>query len=59
MLRLVREIEDPSTLERMIGEGTVRPPAQPGMPDLHPELADDMASLSDLVTVDRDRERSR
>jgi prevent-host-death family protein len=59
VLRLVPEIENPSTLERMISAGTVRPPAESGMPDLVPELADDVASLSDLVIADRDKERHR
>jgi prevent-host-death family protein len=59
VLRLVPEIEHPSTLERMISDGTVRPPAEQGMPDVVPELADDVASLSDLVIADRDTERNR
>jgi len=59
VLRLVPEIENPSTLERMISDGTVRPPAEQGMPDVVPELADDVASLSDLVIADRDKERIR
>ncbi|HEY2997790.1 MAG TPA: type II toxin-antitoxin system prevent-host-death family antitoxin [Acidimicrobiales bacterium] len=59
VLRLVPEIENPSTLERMISDGTVRPPAEQGMPDVVPELADDVASLSDLVIADRDKERNR
>ena len=59
VLRLVPEIENPSTLERMISDGTVRPSAEQGMPDVIPDLADDVASLSDLVIADRDRERHR
>lgn len=59
VLRLVPEIEDPSTLERMISEGTVRPPAESGMPEVFPELADEVESLSELVIADRDRERNR
>jgi prevent-host-death family protein len=59
VLRLVPEIENPSTLERMISEGTVRPPAELGMPDVVPELADEVASLADLVVADRDKERNR
>jgi prevent-host-death family protein len=59
VLRMVPEIEDPSTLERMVGEGTVRAPAARGMPDLVPELAEGVASVSDLVIADRDRERNR
>jgi len=59
VLRLVPEIEDPSTLERMISDGTVRAPAEQGVPDLIPELAEGVASLSDLVIADRDKERNR
>jgi prevent-host-death family protein len=59
VLRLVPEIENSSTLEHMISEGTVRPPAEQGMPDVIPDLADGVASLSDLVIADRDKERNR
>jgi prevent-host-death family protein len=59
VLRLVPEIENPSTLERMISDGTVRPPAEHGMPDVIPDLADDVESLADLVIADRDKERNR
>lgn len=59
VLRLVPEIENPSTLERMISDGTVRSPAERGMPDVIPDLADDVESLSDLVIADRDKERHR
>ena len=59
VLRMVPEIEHPSTLQRMVSEGTARPPAEQGMPDLIPELADGVASLSDLIIADRDEERRR
>jgi prevent-host-death family protein len=59
VLRLVPEIENPSTLERMISDGTVRPPSEHGMPDVIHDLADDVASLSELVIADRDKERNR
>jgi prevent-host-death family protein len=59
VLRMVPEIEHPSTLQRMVSEGTARPPAEQGMPDLIPELADGVASLSDLIVADRDEERRR
>jgi prevent-host-death family protein len=59
VLRLVPEVDDPSTLERMVGDGAVRPPAEIGMPDLIPELAEDVPSVADLVIADRDRERAR
>ncbi|HEY9476667.1 MAG TPA: type II toxin-antitoxin system prevent-host-death family antitoxin [Mycobacteriales bacterium] len=58
VLRMVPEIEHPSTLQRMIDAGEVRPPAEHGMPDLMPELAE-TASLSDLVIADRNKERHR
>ena len=59
VLRLVPEIEDPSTLERMVSEGTAHAPAEQGMPDLISELAEGVTSLSDLVIADRDKERNR
>jgi prevent-host-death family protein len=59
VLRMVPEIEHPSTLQRMVSEGTAQPPAEQGMPDVIPELADGVASLSDLVIADRDKERRR
>lgn len=59
VLRMVPEIEDPSTLERMISNGSIRPPAEQGMPDLIPDLAHEVESLSDFVIADRDKERKR
>ncbi len=59
VLRMVPEIEDPSTLKRMISNGAVRPPAERGMPDLITDLAHEVESLSDLVIADRDKERKR
>jgi prevent-host-death family protein len=59
VLRLVPEVDNPSTLQRMVAEGAVRPPAEQGIPDVIPELADSVASLSDLVIADRDKERNR
>ena len=59
VLRMVPEIEHPSTLQRMVSQGTARPPAEQGMPDVIPELADGVASLSDLIIADRDEERRR
>jgi prevent-host-death family protein len=56
VLRMVPEIEHPSTLQQMIAAGVVRPPAEHGMPELIPDLAPDMDSLADLI-ADRDRER--
>jgi prevent-host-death family protein len=59
VLRMTPEIENPSTLERMVSDGIVQPPAEQGMPDVIPELADGVASLSDLVIADRVKERRR
>ena len=59
VLRMVPEAEHPTTLERMISAGLVHPPADEGMPELVPELAPQMESLSDLLIADRDRERDR
>jgi hypothetical protein len=52
-------MEDPGTLERMVSEGAVRAPAELGTPELIPELAEDVTSVSDLVTYDRDQDRNR
>lgn len=59
VLRMVPETEDPSTLDRLVSEGSVRPPAEHGMPDLVPDLAETVDSVSDLVVADRDKERNR
>jgi hypothetical protein len=55
---MIPEMNHPRTLQTMIAAGEVRPPAQGGMPDLIPELAPDVESLSDLVIADRDTERN-
>ena len=39
--------------------GDVVPPAERGMPDLVPDLASDVESLSDILVADRDEERRR
>lgn len=59
VLRMVPEVEHPSTLQRMISAGEVRPPTEQGMPDLVPELAPEIESLSDLLVASRDKERNR
>ncbi|HEX9342304.1 MAG TPA: type II toxin-antitoxin system prevent-host-death family antitoxin [Actinomycetota bacterium] len=59
VLRMVPETENPSTLERMVSDGIAQPPAEQGMPDVISELADGVASLSDLVIADRAKERRR
>ncbi|MGH3774958.1 MAG: type II toxin-antitoxin system Phd/YefM family antitoxin [Pseudonocardiaceae bacterium] len=59
VLRMVPEVEHPSTLQQMIAAGTVRPPAACGMPELIPDLAPGVESLADLLVADREKERSR
>jgi prevent-host-death family protein len=59
VLRLVPEQDQPATLQHMIDSGEVIPPAELGMPDLALDLATDVASLSDLLIEDRDKERRR
>jgi hypothetical protein len=43
----------------MISAGEVTPPTEQGMPDLVPDLAPEIESLSDLLIANRDKERSR
>ena len=59
LLRMVPEVEHPSTLQRMISTGEVRPPTEQGMPDPVPDLAPEIKSLSDLLIANRDKERNR
>jgi prevent-host-death family protein len=59
VLRMVPETEHPSTLQQMVATGTVRPPAEHGMPELIPDLAPDRASLAALLIADRAKERNR
>ncbi|MGH3908451.1 MAG: type II toxin-antitoxin system Phd/YefM family antitoxin [Pseudonocardiaceae bacterium] len=59
VLRMVPEVEHPSTLQQMLAAGTVRPPAEHGMPELIHDLAPDLESLADLLLADREKERNR
>ena len=59
VLRMVPEIEHPSTLQRMIDAGEVSPPTEQGMPDLIPDLGGGIESLSELLIADRDKDRNR
>jgi len=59
VLRMVPETEHPGTLRRMIDAGEVSPPVERGMPELIPDLAPDIDSLSDLLVADRDKDRNR
>ncbi|MDT0346276.1 type II toxin-antitoxin system Phd/YefM family antitoxin [Streptomyces litchfieldiae] len=59
VLRMVPETQTPDPLRRMLESGDATPPAERGMPDLQPELAPDVESLSDLLLGERERERRR
>ncbi|HEX5495976.1 MAG TPA: type II toxin-antitoxin system prevent-host-death family antitoxin [Mycobacteriales bacterium] len=59
VLRMIPEVEHPSTLQRMIAAGEVRVPAEHGMPDIVEELAPETGSLSDVLVAHRHRERNR
>ncbi|MEC4016765.1 type II toxin-antitoxin system Phd/YefM family antitoxin [Streptomyces sp. H27-D2] len=59
VLRMVPETETPDPLRRMLESGDATPPAEQGMPDLAPELAPELQSLSDLLLSDREKERRR
>jgi prevent-host-death family protein len=58
ILRMVPEVEHPSTLARLVAAGEARAPAEQGIPDVIPDLAPDVESLADLLVADRDRERN-
>lgn len=57
VLRMIPEIENPSTLQQLVAAGTVRPPVEQGMPDLIDDLVPNDVGLADLLVADRDRER--
>ncbi|MEU8625243.1 prevent-host-death family protein [Streptomyces sp. NPDC048669] len=59
VLRMVPETETPDPLRRMIESGDATPPAEQGMPDLAPDLAPELPSLSGLLLSERDEERRR
>lgn len=59
VLRMVPEVEHPGALQRMLETAEVRPPAELGMPQVIDDLAPDVASLSELLVKDRDKDRSR
>jgi hypothetical protein len=56
---MVPDLESPGTLSRLVAEGTATAPAEHGMPDLIPDLAPELDSLSDVLLADRRRERGR
>lgn len=59
VLRMVPETESPNVLQRMLEAGDAHPPTEQGMPELIPDLALELPSLSDLMIEDRERERRR
>ena len=59
ILRMVPEVETFGTLRRLLAEGSATAPAENGLPDLIPDLAPDVDSLSDVLLADRQRERGR
>ena len=59
VLRLVPETEHSSLLQRMLDAGEMRPPVEHGMPELAPDLAAGIDSVSDHLLADRAKERNR
>lgn len=59
VLRMIPEIENPSTLQQMVAAGGVRPPVEQDMPEVMLDLVPDEIGLGDLLVADRDRERHR
>jgi len=59
VLRMVPETESPSVLQRMLEAGDAHPPTEQGLPEVIPDLAPEIPSLSDLMIEDRERERRR
>ena len=57
ILRMVPEAEAPGLLSRMVAEGTATAPAETGMPDLIPDLAPELDSITDLLLAERQRDR--
>jgi prevent-host-death family protein len=57
ILRMVPEIEQPGVLSRLVAEGVATAPAEQGMPELIPDLTPEIDSLTDLLLVERDRDR--
>ncbi len=59
VIRMIPEIERPTTLQRMLEANEARPPIEQGMPQLIPDLAPDIDSLSDLLISERNKEHNR
>jgi hypothetical protein len=59
VFRMVPEIDQPTTRQRMRAAGEAQAPGELGIPDVVPDLAASIESLADLLLADRDRERRR
>jgi prevent-host-death family protein len=59
VMRMVPETEHPGALQSLVAAGEATAPAETGMPEVIPELAPGIESLSDLLIADRDKERNR
>lgn len=57
ILRMVPEVESPGVLARLVAEGSATAPADRGMPELMPDLAPEIDSVTDLLLAERDGER--
>lgn len=58
VLRMTPEGVESSALGQMVAAGEVRAPTESGMPDVVPDLAPDVASLSGLILDERNRDRA-
>ena len=57
ILRMVPEVQSPGVLSRLVADGTATAPAETGMPDLIPDLAPEVDSVTDLLLAERERDR--
>ena len=57
ILRMVPEIEQPGVLSQMVAAGTATAPTESDMPELIPDLAPGIDSVSDLLLAEREQER--
>lgn len=59
ILRMVPEVPASDVMRRLLTEGTVAAPAEPGMPELQPDLLPDGPSPSEVLLTERQRDRGR
>ena len=59
VFRMVPEIDQSTTLPRVVAAGEAHAPGELGMPEVVPDLATSVESLAELLVADRDRERRR